>query len=117
MQIKNRDLELKLNLARNSAKEGLVKTTLIYLDEAKRYANKIGMEIPKKIVFEIENTALRKGIESALSFAELKANEGSINKERIFEILNYLSEAKEYAARIGVDISDRVRKIEEMLKK
>jgi tetratricopeptide (TPR) repeat protein len=112
MQVKDQKLEQILGYARSWANDGMVAVALGELKEAQEYAAKVGIEIPEATLKEIEETAYRSGVEAALGYARSWANDGMVAVA-----LGELKEAQEYAAKVGIDISDRVREIEAGLKK
>ena len=107
-----RGVETVLEYARDDASRGIVIGALRMLNQARDYAAKVGVEIPEAALQEVEQTAYRNGVETALGYARDDAGRGMVSSA-----LRTLDQARAYAAKISLDITDRVQKIEVTLKK
>jgi len=107
MRVNDQYLRMILENAGYYAANGRVLGTQDYLREAERRAAEVGLDITERVQ-KIEKTAYRKGVKTALREANSATSQG-----RSAYAGSYLRKAREYAAEVGLDITERVQKIEE----
>ncbi len=96
--------------AQNLSKCGNVESVLATLSNAMHCATRIGLNIPREVLCQTVETAYKKGIEECVASAKRHAEQRSP-----FDARYYLKDAQKYAAAIEIDISDKVREIEETI--
>ena len=105
-------IEASLGKAKKQASSGEVSGALFYLEQARGYAGKVGVPLPVVTLQTVEQTAYRSGIEASLGNAKKQASSGEVSTARF-----YLEQAREYAGKVGLDITDRLQEIEVTIRK
>jgi len=103
-------VEFEFGQAEKDAKTGYFYGTEKALDKAKQYASRSETEFSEDRAEQIMNTACKNGIELYLGSAEKDALEG---RQWFKSGLTY---ARDAAKRIGIDIEDKVAKIESLFR-
>ena len=112
VQLYDQKLEQILTNAKKQASSGEVSTALFYLEQAREYAGKVGVPLSVATLQEVEQTAYRSGIKASLGNAKKQASSGEVSTARF-----YLEQAREYAGKVGLDITDRLQEIEVTIRK
>ena len=112
MATKDPKLERLLASARDYASRGMVNFTLMRLNEARDHAITTELEISEVMLVNIEQNAYRSGVNTVLEQARDAAS-----REMTDLVITQLGVAREYAAKVDLDITYRIKEIEALIHK